>query len=369
MDIEAVECNGNGIKFFQLKFFRDIRRFINVVKTLLRWNVHCKRQLEYTESLMLANVKTPYKKFFVDLGNCVGSNDRIWTLAMNTELDHEVHTPMVLLHGYASALAFWMLNLDTFAAERPIYAVDLLGFGKSSRPSFSETPQEIEDQYVAFLEEWRKVMKLDKMILLAHSFGGWIACLYALRYPERVQHLILADPWGLDTAPCLSTHSFMKRFFLKVFTRTPPLNVIRAFGPFAATVFRNVRTDVVGKFESVMPDRHKRAISEYIYHCNSNKTTGERAFHSLLENGPWPKFPLAARMTELHSDIPLTFVYGEQSWIDSTPGYIIKLSRPNSYTHIEVVDGAGHKVFSDDELTFNSIVLKACKILKSNNVQ
>lgn len=107
-----------------------------------------------------------------------------------------------------------MLNLDTFAAERPVYAVDLLGFGKSSRPSFSENPQEIEDQYVAFLEEWRKVMKLDKMILLgmkhiysldtilftpnkyitfvAHSFGGWIACLYALKYPERVQHLILA---------------------------------------------------------------------------------------------------------------------------------------------------------------------------------
>lgn len=118
-----------------------------------------------------------------------------------------------------------------------------------------------------------------------------------------------------------------------------------------------------------MADRHKGAISEYIYHCNSVKISGERAFHSLLENGPWPKYPLAARMTELHTDIPLTFVYGQLSWIDSTPGYIIKLSRPNSYTHIEVVDGAGHKVFSDDELTFNSIVLKACKILKSNNVQ
>ena len=69
-----------------------------------------------------------------------------------------------------------MLNLDTFAAERPVYAVDLLGFGKSSRPSFSENPQEIEDQYVTFLEEWRKVMKLDKMILLGtgHIYSHYI---------------------------------------------------------------------------------------------------------------------------------------------------------------------------------------------------
>lgn len=59
-----------------------------------------------------ADVKTPYKKFYVDIGNCVGSNDRIYTLAMNTEIDHKAHIPMVLLHGYVSALAFWLLNLD-----------------------------------------------------------------------------------------------------------------------------------------------------------------------------------------------------------------------------------------------------------------
>lgn len=147
------------------------------------------------------------------------------------------------------------------------------------------------------------------------------------------------------------------------------MNIIRSFGPFASTVFRKTRRDVVGKFESAMPDRHKKAIAEYIYHCNSVKITGERAFHSLLHNGPWPRLPIAARMTELHTDIPLTFVYGKLSWIDNAPGYKIKLSRPNSYTHVEIVDGAGHKVFSDDENTFNEIVLNACKILKSNHVQ
>ena len=60
----------------------------------------------------ILDVKTPYKKFHVDIGTCVGQNDRVWTLAMNTEIDHKAHVPMVLLHGYVSALAFWLLNLD-----------------------------------------------------------------------------------------------------------------------------------------------------------------------------------------------------------------------------------------------------------------
>jgi pimeloyl-ACP methyl ester carboxylesterase len=46
--------------------------------------------------------------------------------------------------------------------------VDLLGFGRSSRPSFSENPREIEEQYVMFLEKWRETMKIDKMILLGN---------------------------------------------------------------------------------------------------------------------------------------------------------------------------------------------------------
>lgn len=51
-------------------------------------------------------------------------------------------------------------------------------------------------QYVFFLERWRQTMNIPKMILLGHSLGGFISTLYALRYPDRVEHLILADPWG-----------------------------------------------------------------------------------------------------------------------------------------------------------------------------
>lgn len=61
----------------------------------------------------------------------------------------------------------------------------------------------------------------------------------------------------------------------------------------------------------------------------------------------------------------MTFIYGSNSWIDSSYGQIIKEARPNSYTNIEVIENAGHKVFSDDEKAFNQLVKEACKVLKT----
>lgn len=73
-------------------------------------------------------------------------------------------------------------------------------------------------------------------------------------------------------------------------------------------------------------------------------------------------------MKTLHIDIPITFVYGRKSWLDNQIGFSIKESRPESYVHIEIVETAGHKVFSDDEVIFNSIVLNACKTLRENRI-
>jgi pimeloyl-ACP methyl ester carboxylesterase len=74
----------------------------------------------------------------------------------------------------------------------------LLGFGRSSRFKFSEDPKEAEAQFVDSIEAWRIRMKLEKIILLGHSFGGYLSFLYALKYPHNLSGLILAEPWGFD---------------------------------------------------------------------------------------------------------------------------------------------------------------------------
>lgn len=106
--------------------------------------------------------------------------------------------PIVLMHGFGAGSAFFAMNLEELAVEHPVYAFDTLGFAKSSRPAFSYNPEKIEQQFVDSIEKWREVMGIERMVLLGHSFGGFLASSYALKYPERLEHLILVDSWGVD---------------------------------------------------------------------------------------------------------------------------------------------------------------------------
>lgn len=90
------------------------------------------------------------------------------------------------------------------------------------------------------VEEWRKEMNLKQFILLGHSMGGFLAAAYAIRYPDRVKHLILADPWGFPEKPT----EIQKRevpWWVKAiaYTLSPfnPLWAIRAAGPFGIANF------------------------------------------------------------------------------------------------------------------------------------
>ena len=80
--------------------------------------------LRSAEKAILRFVKTPYKGYYIDIGSCVGESDKIWTVSMN---ETSPKTPLVLLHGLGSGCGLWVLNYDSFAKDRPVYAIDILG--------------------------------------------------------------------------------------------------------------------------------------------------------------------------------------------------------------------------------------------------
>ncbi|KAI9277245.1 Alpha/Beta hydrolase protein [Phascolomyces articulosus] len=83
--------------------------------------------------------------------------------------------------------------------------------GRSSRPKWTINPKrnqtwdevidEVEDHFVESLEDWRKQVGLEKMVLMGHSLGGYFSTCYALKYPERVEKLVLISPAGIAQAP------------------------------------------------------------------------------------------------------------------------------------------------------------------------
>ena len=79
------------------------------------------------------------------------------------------------------------------------------------------------------------LLQLDKFILLGHSFGGYLASSYAIRYPNRLHQLVLADPWGFPEKPPDADRNSQIPIWIKmVVTLIQPFNPLaglRAAGP------------------------------------------------------------------------------------------------------------------------------------------
>ena len=106
--------------------------------------------------------------------------------------------PLVFLHGFLSNSFAWNTLSDHLSDRFRCIAIDLLGFGRSSKP---DIPLSIERQ-VSMLKQFIDAMQLQEYSLLGHSMGGWIATAYALKYQssEPLQRLVLLAPAGIRDA-------------------------------------------------------------------------------------------------------------------------------------------------------------------------
>ncbi|KAG9333012.1 hypothetical protein JZ751_013888 [Albula glossodonta] len=154
------------------------------------WRPTSMSLLKSTEAKILSCIQNDLWARFVTLP----TQDRIWTLTVtNKNLrkapDKAARTPLVMVHGFGGGVGLWIQNLDPLCRSRPLLAFDLLGFGRSSRPWFPPDPAQAEQRFLDSIEHWRRALGLDRMILLGHSLGGYLATSYAIQYPESYFHL------------------------------------------------------------------------------------------------------------------------------------------------------------------------------------
>lgn len=220
--------------------------------------------IEEIESKILKNLKVHIDRYFVNIRN---NSLKIWTMSANTE---SKNTPIVFVHGFCGGLAMWLPNIDELSESRPFYAFDLLGFGRSSRPNFSTDPIVAETQFIESIEDWRKALNLEQFILLGHSFGGYLVTSYALKYPNRVRALILADPWGFPEKPASKPDAPMPlwiRMIAKASQYVSPLAVFRVTGHVGVGLFKRLRPDFRRKYMTYLDDPDE--IYTYLYYANN----------------------------------------------------------------------------------------------------
>ena len=102
---------------------------------------------------------------------------------------------VVLLHGRNFPSSYWapvisMLNTAGYRVVVP----DQIGFGKSSKPSAELHFDTLARNTILLLDH----LGIDKADIVAHSLGGMLAVRIARAYPDRVAHLVLTAPIGLE---------------------------------------------------------------------------------------------------------------------------------------------------------------------------
>lgn len=95
--------------------------------------------------------------------------------------------PLILLHGNGESSGYFVNQIDRFANEYRVIAVDTRGHGASPRGNKPFTLETFADDLKNLLDS----LNIEKANILGFSDGGNIAVIFALKYPERVASLVL----------------------------------------------------------------------------------------------------------------------------------------------------------------------------------
>ena len=257
--------------------------------------------------------------------------------------------PFVLLHGYGGSGLMFFRILKALCSRYSLYIVDHLGMGRSTRPRFqADDLTTSEDFFVDSFEQFRKNCGLERFVLAGHSFGGYVAGCYTIKYPQHVEKILFLSTVGVSTTPL--GYDFLKELrgdwkfrwtqkiimFLWVKNITPAM-ILRIFGPISHKFLGGMLSNRAG---SLSP-QEEEVMKQYLEQINLLPGSGEYALAHILYPGAWAKYPLCERIHELR--IPMAFYYGEKDWVtpdgadqvlEKAQGMVLKYIISNSDHHL-----------------------------------
>lgn len=114
------------------------------------------------------------------------------------------HSPAVLIHGFGACKEHWRSNVDALRRERDVFALDLVGFGASDKPSSrlsnesgpANAFQYGIDSWAAQVEDLLDAVVCRPATLIGNSIGGVVALAAAARLEAKGQparRVVLVD--------------------------------------------------------------------------------------------------------------------------------------------------------------------------------
>jgi len=102
-------------------------------------------------------------------------------------------SPIILLHGFFYDTHMWHSNIEALATLFRVFAIDLWGFGYSTREPMDYGYPLYSRQLLAFMDAFG----IPKASMIGQSMGGGTIVKFAVSHRDRLDKAILVDPAGM----------------------------------------------------------------------------------------------------------------------------------------------------------------------------
>lgn len=226
---------------------------------------------------------------------------------------------ILLIHGLGTNAKGWLRNIPELSRHARVIAVDLPGYGMSSKGAFPYSMAFHAQTCAGLLD----ALGIERAVWMGHSMGGQISLTAALEFPDRVEAMVLLSPAGFelftegegDWMKAAVTPKFVKESTIRGIARSLHLNFQNT--PPEADFFITDRIQIRGASQ----------FDDYCYAVWRNVA-------GMLEG------PVLDRLGDVSQ--PTLIVFGEQD------GLI-----PNPYLHggfTREIAEAGHQAIAGSEL-------------------
>jgi pimeloyl-ACP methyl ester carboxylesterase len=235
--------------------------------------------------------------------------------------------PVVLIHGNPGSCQDWTRLYSPIASRYCAFAFDRPGHGHSERQNHRDITVDVQARVLhAALAE----LGVERPIIVGHSWGGALALVYALEFPERLSGAVLLAPAVYESDDGVSFIS-----------KLPAL-------PFVGDLVNSLFTPLIGSWvvrndltKAFAPDPIPK---HYLRHVISEWTRPKKvkwySVDDFLLNGSLPKF--TPRYSEIH--VPVAIVTGDSDLIVPAAENAHRLHQALPKSHLNILPKTGHQI-------------------------
>jgi len=249
---------------------------------------------------------------------------------------------ILLIHGLGSYARAWTKNIEVLAKTHRVIAVDLPGYGHSSKAYYEYSMSFNADVLRHLIQE----LGLGSVIVAGHSMGGQIAMTMALESPEMVAKLILISPAGFERFN-EGESAWMKNVMTLELVRDTP---VRAIAKNVSINFYEFPQDAAWMITDRIQLRGASDFEDYCYAVSKN-------VEGMLRGIVWDKLDQISQPTLVlfganDALIPNRFLH---------PGWtkdIAEIAEQIPNSTVKVIPKCGHFVQLDAPETANQMILE-----------